>query len=199
MFSTSNRRSGFTLPEVLVTVAIVAVLAAIVVPSVTNQMSKGDDANLPTNATSLRTAITAFVSDTRKFPSRIQHLQVAPQTTDLDVSGNAYGSAANRWKGPYLAGGLKAASSTARTDSVNWALAYAVDSLDDAAASAPFGTTTGVFVILGGVSTRAAAMHIDSLIDAGNDSTAGAVRWRRSNAGGDPDNARLYLLLMGNK
>jgi prepilin-type N-terminal cleavage/methylation domain-containing protein len=194
MFNRSRR--GFTLPEVLVTVAIVAVLAAVIVPTVTNQLSKGDDTNLPTNVASLRSAITAFVTDTRKFPSRIQHLQVAPQTTDLDVEGNAYGTAANKWKGPYLAGGLKAASTTARTDSANWALAFAVDSLDDAVANAPFGSTNGVFVILGGVSTRAAAMHIDSLIDAGNDSTAGSVRWRAAGAGA-PDNARLYLLLMG--
>ena len=37
-----TRRGGFTLPEVLVTVAIVAILAAVVVPTVTNQIGKGD-------------------------------------------------------------------------------------------------------------------------------------------------------------
>jgi prepilin-type N-terminal cleavage/methylation domain-containing protein len=198
MFKSGQRRSGFTLPEVLVTVAIVAVLAAVVVPTVTNQMSKGDDTNLPANVSSLRSAVTAFVTDTRKYPSRIQHLQVAISDTDVDLFGNAYGTAAEAgWKGPYLSGGLKAFNAAARTDSVDWALAFAVDSLDDnGTGSGNFGTTTGLFIILGGVPTRAAALHIDSLIDAGNDSLTGSIRWKPA-AGGEPDNARLFLLLMG--
>lgn len=199
MFS-KRRKSGFTLPEVLVTVAIVAVLAAIVVPTVTNQISKGDDTNLPTNATSLRTAITAFVTDTRKFPGRLQHLMTAISNTDLDINAAQYGAAAeSRWNGPYMAGGLKAAGATPQ-DSIFWALAYAVDSLRGNMLStvAPFtNNTSGVFVTLGGVTTRAAARHIDSLIDAGNDSTAGALRWRSSNVAGDPTNGRLYYLIMG--
>ena len=78
-------RSGFTLPEVLVTVAIVAILAAVVVPTVTNQIGKGDDSNLTSNVASLRTGITAFVSDVRKFPSRVQHLMTQPVATDDEI------------------------------------------------------------------------------------------------------------------
>jgi prepilin-type N-terminal cleavage/methylation domain-containing protein len=196
----NRRKGGFTLPEVLVTVAIVAVLAAIVVPTVTNQLSKGDDANLPSNATSLRTAITAFVTDTRKFPGRLQHLQTPINNTDLDISGSQYGAAAEqKWNGPYLAGGLKPAAASPQ-DSINWALAFAIDSLrgNMLASVAPFpNNTSGLFLTLGGVGTRAQARHIDSLIDGGNDSTAGSLRWRSSNGAGDPTNARLYYLIMG--
>ena len=87
MLKNRSSRTGFTLPEVLVTVAIVAVLAAIVVPTVTNQIGKGDDSNLTTNFTSLRTGVTAFVSDVRKFPGRLQNLVIAPTATDLDIAG----------------------------------------------------------------------------------------------------------------
>lgn len=201
MFKSRGNRSGFTLPEVLVTVAIVAVLAAVVVPTVTNQISKGDDTNFPTNVSSLRAAVTAFVTDTRKFPSRIQHLQVAIANTDKDIFGNQYGAAAEaRWKGPYLAGGMKAFSATARTDSVDWALAFALDSIDDEANGSGNFTGTGLFIILGGVASRAAAQHIDSIIDTGtdvtNDSTTGALRWKPV-VGGAPDNNRVFLKLMG--
>src|SRR5919109_3867613 len=85
MFKNRSSRAGFTLPEVLVTVAIVAVLAAIVVPTVTNQISKGDDTNLVTNIADIRTSITAFVSDARKYPSRLQDMVTVPLATDLDL------------------------------------------------------------------------------------------------------------------
>ncbi len=42
-----NVRRGFTLPEILVTVTVVAVLAAVVVPAVTQYVSKGDVASDP--------------------------------------------------------------------------------------------------------------------------------------------------------
>jgi prepilin-type N-terminal cleavage/methylation domain-containing protein len=194
MFRKSRpKRSGFTLPEVLVTVAIVSVLAAIVVPTVTNQIGKGDDTNLQTNSTSIRTGITAFVSDVRRFPGRIQHLHSAPLATDLDVAGNAYGAAAvARWRGPYMTGSLRAPVSSSPIDSVNWSLAFAIDSLSDTSFTAANGF---VGVTLGGVASTGAALHIDSLIDGGNGNTLGNLRW----AGSPPTNERLILLLMGSR
>ena len=56
-----SRRAGFTLPEVLVTIAIVSVLAAIIVPTVTSQITKGDETRFQTTIVNLRTGITAFV------------------------------------------------------------------------------------------------------------------------------------------
>ena len=193
MFKQRSRRSGFTLPEVLVTVAIVAVLAAIVVPTVTSQIGKGDDTNIATNVTSLRTGITAFVSDVRKFPSRIQHLQAKPGNTDDDVTGTDYGAGSlTRWKGPYIAGSMKAAVQTSKQDSVLWGLAYALDSLSDTSFTANDGQ---VGVTLGGVANEAAALKIDSLIDGATGQSAGQLRW----AGTPPavTGNRLILLLMG--
>jgi prepilin-type N-terminal cleavage/methylation domain-containing protein len=191
-----NRRSrrGFTLPEVLVTVAIVAVLAAIVVPTVTNQISKGDDTNLVTNIAGLRTAITAFVSDARKNPSRLQNLVTVPLAADLDLSGGAFGATAvSKWKGPYLSTSMKALSNTLKTDSLFFALAYAVDSIADSSYVAP---NKGMFALkLGGVANSAAALHIDSLLDNGDGQNAGNVRW----LGAAPavTSNRVIVLLMG--
>ena len=193
MLKKRSSRAAFTLAEVLVTVAIVAILAAVVVPAVTNQISKGDDSNISTNVTSLRTGITAYVSDVRKFPGRLQHLYEKPLATDLDVTGVAYGAAAvARWRGPYQSGSLKTPVSSSPIDSTFMALAYAVDSLSDTSFTVVGNGFVGV--TLGGVPNAAAALHIDSLIDDGTQ-TGGKLRW----AGVAPAVTanRLILLLMG--
>jgi prepilin-type N-terminal cleavage/methylation domain-containing protein len=190
------QKGGFTLPEVLVTVAIVSVLAAIVVPTVTSQLSKGDDTSVQTNMSNLRTAVTAFVSDVRKFPGNIEHLLSAPVAADSALqAATSYGAAAvGRWRGPYMTGSLVAGALRTRTDSVNWGLAFAIDSLSD---TAFVGTDGYVGVTLGGVANTAAALHIDSLIDGGTGQTAGNLRW----AGAAPvvTDQRLILLLMGSR
>ena len=102
MNTSGKRRSGFTLTEVLVTVAIVAVLAAIVVPTVTSQIGKGDESRIATTTANLRTGITAFVTDTRKFPGRLSDLFTKPANADDDLFTSDYGAAATgKWKGPY--------------------------------------------------------------------------------------------------
>ena len=102
MRKTSSRR-GFTLPEVLVTVTIVAVLAAVMVPAVINQVAKGDTPAVSQDIGGLRTAVTTFAADTRHFPKLLSDLGGSSITsTALDIQGNAYGSdAVAGYKGPY--------------------------------------------------------------------------------------------------
>ena len=101
--SKNVRRRGFTLAEVLVTITIVAVLAAVVVPAVLNQVNKGDTAGLNGDIQALRTAISNFTTDTRHYPASIEDLITVPGAADLDLVGSAYGQAAvNAWKGPYV-------------------------------------------------------------------------------------------------
>jgi general secretion pathway protein G len=106
MFKQRSRRGGFTLPEVLVTVAIVAVLAAAVVPTVVNQISKGEGASVAADFNALTQAVTQFITDTRQYPDSLKHLNTAI-TTNVntgDLLGNDYSQrAVNAWKGPYLA------------------------------------------------------------------------------------------------
>lgn len=100
---TNVRRRGFTLPEVLVTITIVAVLAAVVVPAVLNQVNKGDTAGLSGDVDALRSAISNFTTDTRQYPATIEQLTSAIATTDKDIFGaNFSQSAVNAWKGPYF-------------------------------------------------------------------------------------------------
>ena len=190
MFKNRSSRAGFTLPEVLVTVAIVAVLAAIVVPTVTNQMSKGDEARIASTVPSLRTSITAFISDTRKFPGRISDLFTAIVGTDDDLFATDYGTtAAAKWKGPYGAGSL------APADSLNVSLGYLRNTFKDSG----FATSSGyVILTIAGVYTDASALSIDSLLDNGDGRTLGNLRWRAPASGQVPDSS-LKFILMGSR
>lgn len=201
MFNSRKSRSGFTLPEVLVTVAIVAVLAAVVVPAVTNQISKGDESNLTSNVSNLRSGVTSFVADVRKFPRRLQNLLEVPDEADDDVTGVDFGAGAvGRWKGPYLIASLKSYTSNNLIDSIPWgALAYVLDSLSDTSFTAAGGDGTDGFigVTFGGVTSNATAFKIDSILDGATGRIEGNLRWNQVGVPLAPLNGRLTLLLVG--
>jgi type IV pilus assembly protein PilE len=180
MFKGRNRRSGFTLPEVLVTVAIVAVLAAMVVPAVTQQISKGDAPSFQGSINGLRLAVTSFTTDVRKFPGEVSQLQTAITGTDKELgttaaNGTAYPAGIlSRWKGPYESSGNTAGVIPMGQ---GWSTA---DSL--------FKTASPSFLVVSlfkSGATTADAAELDMLIDGVGiaDSTAGLIRWHPGAAG----------------
>jgi general secretion pathway protein G len=84
-------RKGFTLIEMLVVIAIIAVLAAIVAPSAFKAVDKGKVSSAVGNFKSIKTAVMAYYADTGAWPN---------------ASGTGAGLTANDsvsgWDGPYL-------------------------------------------------------------------------------------------------
>jgi prepilin-type N-terminal cleavage/methylation domain-containing protein len=107
----SIRIKGFTLIEVLVTVVIIGVLAAVVIPAVTSQVGAGDSSRVVSDLNNLRTGIENFDIAVRQFPGDVDDLVNQPGTEgtsttsstsiDADLVGGLYTGAAN-WKGPYI-------------------------------------------------------------------------------------------------
>lgn len=98
-----ERRGGFTLPEVLVTIAIVATLAAVLLPALNNQLSKGDAGRLTSDLVAVQTAVGAFTSDVRRYPRILTDLKTRPSSTSDDILNNDYtASLVAKWRGPYL-------------------------------------------------------------------------------------------------
>lgn len=185
MFKNRAGRSGFTLPEVLVTVAIVAVLAAAVVPAVTQQLSKGDEGQFTSSIRNLQTSITSYVSDVRRFPYDLTQLTEQPALSDSAwVPASELPQAfVDRWRGPYVQ------SSLTPGDSLE--LGFGL-----------FGKSqmrvTDDFLILriDGDDSEALFIQIDALIDKGDGAAAGNLRWTATLTPGVLDSVATYRIVV---
>jgi prepilin-type N-terminal cleavage/methylation domain-containing protein len=107
----NRTRRGFTLPEILVTVTVIAVLAAAVVPAVTQYVNKGNTPSSQQDVDQIRNAATAFTADVRHYPGDLQQLVTAIVAStgsgdSLDFDGAATpiqytATDVAKWKGPY--------------------------------------------------------------------------------------------------
>ncbi len=130
----SIRSKGFTLIEVLVTVVVIGVLAAVVIPAVTSQVSAGDSSRVISDLNNLRTGIENYYIGVRQFPGDVDDLVSAPGTSastsglgvDADLSGGAYLSTAS-WAGPYMEATVPStiASSTVSVSGAAFSTGYA--------------------------------------------------------------------------
>lgn len=94
-------RRGFTLAEVLVTLAIIAIMAAVLLPALNSQISKGDVGRLASDLTNIQTAAQAFISDVHRYPATMTQLTSAVGTTDINNATIPTALQA-KWKGPYV-------------------------------------------------------------------------------------------------
>lgn len=97
------RPRGVTLAEVLVVLVILAALAAVLVPVVTNQIRKGDVSRLVGDLTTVRTGVDAFFGDVRRLPGDMEDLSTAVDASDSTIDGNSYPARLRtKWRGPYI-------------------------------------------------------------------------------------------------
>jgi prepilin-type N-terminal cleavage/methylation domain-containing protein len=98
-----RNRSGFSLAEILVAIAIIAVVAAVVIPSIGGQLRSGDESRVQQDLTNIRSGIEQFLADVRRYPKSVGQLTNAPTTAHSALVGGVYiSSQVARWRGPYL-------------------------------------------------------------------------------------------------
>jgi prepilin-type N-terminal cleavage/methylation domain-containing protein len=96
-------RRGFTLIEMLVTLAILAGLAALIAPSLLAEFDRARIDRALTTLESIADAIVAFEDDVGEHPASITQLNSPLVSGDADICGSNYnGGERNRWGGPYL-------------------------------------------------------------------------------------------------
>lgn len=96
-------RRGFTLAEILIALALIAVLAAVLLPAVAGQIMKGDAGRTMQDLDALRSGVDQFVADVKRYPMRVSHMSTKILTTDRDVNGTLYPAGmVAKWAGPYI-------------------------------------------------------------------------------------------------
>jgi len=107
----NRRRRGFTLIETVVTVGIVAALAAVVYPQVVKQFDNTDPARVVEDLNNIRTAIETFTVNVKYQPGDIEDLvnQVGDfgltdaEDRDSTMVNTVYSTSdSTNWNGPYL-------------------------------------------------------------------------------------------------
>ena len=160
---TQAARAGFTLIEVLVTLVLVALLIGVIVPSVINQLDRGDPTRVASDLEGVRSGARLFRVDVKRFPYSIEQLTEAPNggaawdvVTDFNGATITTGLL-DRWNGPYLEG----SAVTDNLTTISTALGGAIEPVFRAKTLAG---TSYLSVLVSGV-TRANIQSISDIID----------------------------------
>jgi prepilin-type N-terminal cleavage/methylation domain-containing protein len=108
--SRARRRGGFSLAEILVAVAIMAIVSAMVVPALYSKLRSSQTAALSQTYLGLSQGIAEFKRATTRYPLLLSSLTALPVATDDDICGNDI-TALNvaLWRGPYASRTITAA------------------------------------------------------------------------------------------
>jgi prepilin-type N-terminal cleavage/methylation domain-containing protein len=101
-----QRGRGFTLAEILVALALMALLAAVLLPTVAGQILKGDAGRVVADLQAVRGGVEQFLADVHRYPGKYSDMSTLITTTaatHTDILGNAYNAGmVSKWKGPYI-------------------------------------------------------------------------------------------------
>jgi general secretion pathway protein G len=91
---TSTRKSGYTLTEMLVVIAVIGLIAAFITPNLLNQLSRSRAKAAELHVQSVAAAVTLFRDDVGRYPTEAEGL-AALVREPVNSEG---------WTGPYLEG-----------------------------------------------------------------------------------------------
>jgi type II secretory pathway pseudopilin PulG len=180
----ARRRAAFTLVETIVTLGLLAVLAAFVVPTVIQKAGAGDPVKVVSDLSAIRTGLETFQTDVGGVPNQLRMLVEQPTVANhfIDSVTNLKQGHAVAWNGPYLNAEIGALPSdsmstgfrayvyntVSRYDAANNAAEFYV--LPGSGTGGTFTSTNTIFASLTitGLTTRQ-AQTINRLIDGDDD------------------------------
>ncbi len=181
-----RRRHGFTLIETIVTVGIIAVLAAFVVPTVIQKAGVGDPVKVQNDLNTVRTGLETYATDSKAgFPHLLFDLTAKPTavtSTLIDSTAMTTNQVA-KWNGPYMSATI---TNVAGDSMATGYTAYMMNFLDryDITANVPEHKTNGqdstgfskTNTLFGAIQihglTLAQGIALNTLIDGASDASA---------------------------
>ena len=99
----SSYRTAMTLMEVLIAIAVLAIIAAVVIPTSAGQLRQGHATALANQLTNLRQAIANYRDNVGAYPISLTQLTTQPVAGEDDSCGaNLSNAELNAWRGPYV-------------------------------------------------------------------------------------------------
>ena len=92
--SVKNKQAGFTLIEMMIVVAIMAIMSAMLAPTLFNQVSKAEKSRTASDIRQIESALKFYRLDNYRYPSQSEGLEALVSAPS--------GSDAGSWNGPYL-------------------------------------------------------------------------------------------------
>jgi len=166
--SARRARPGFTLAEVLVAFTLIAVLAAVIVPTVSGRLQAAYEGSIISEFDNLASAIAAYRQDVGKYPPALDYL-TAMRSPTVDRCGVALSSTAlASYRGPYVTREI--------LNSVGYLFA-SKDTINDVITTVTVASVpVGLGITIVGPDTLT-AHNVDVQIDGFANRTLGAVQW----------------------
>jgi prepilin-type N-terminal cleavage/methylation domain-containing protein len=170
----SGRQGGFTLIELVISLAIIAMLAAVIVPTVIGRLNGSQSAVLISQFAQLRDAAASQRADLGRYPPRLRQLVTAPVAGDKDSCGRTIPVLAlPSWAGPYL-------ERTVPTSGLVLGSAVIPDTLRRNPAAF---SMTGTLTLVAANVDSLVAVEMERNLDGNADLTTGTITW--TNLGND--------------
>ena len=182
-----KRNAGFTLVEIMVIMAILAVFASFIIPGLFSRIGDSEASSLAGTLDALRSGVLEYRADVRRYPTHLRYLSEPPSSAS-DLCGRTVPAAfLSQWKGPYV-------NRSITTAGVKIADATVVDAMSPSPATFT-ATTTGELLILVQDVDSAVARDVERHIDTTLDFTDDAIRW--TNVSGGRGTLSMVLLARG--
>jgi type II secretory pathway pseudopilin PulG len=165
--SRSRQPRGLTLMEILVSLILVALVFAVMLPTVTRRISDGEASSISSTLDALRQGVLEYRADVRRYPTHLRYLTAAPGSA-VDICNQTVPSSfLSGWKGPYVN----------RTITTGGLVVGDMTVLDSIGRTTFTSSTTGDLSIRVQDVDSVAARRIEREQDATPDFSAGAIRW----------------------
>lgn len=169
-------RCGFTVLELVVALAVAALLAGVLLPQVIGRLNQAQTASAVQTLANLHEALLSFRADVGRYPVRLSYLSATPGGTPRDLCRRTIPDLSD-WRGPYVGRAIPLTGLVVGTATVR-------DSLERSPASESPGNPVGtLFIRVDGVE-RTVADEAEAAYDANGNLSAGTIRWAESGGSG---------------